>query len=154
MVSIANKHPYYHIWTGMKQRCSNRRHRDYFRYGGRGIRVCEEWRSSFDTFVNDMGVRPSALHSLDRINNDGNYEPRNCRWATKQDQVANRRLQKNNTLGYRGVHLNGNRWAAQVNYQGHVFHFGQYDTVVEAAYVRDQVAMQLNANASLNFDYS
>jgi hypothetical protein len=83
--------PEYSVWLSMKKRCSNARAHDYSRYGGRGIVVCERWRDSFDAFYADMGQRPSPKHSIDRINNDGNYEPGNCRWATAYEQAANSR---------------------------------------------------------------
>lgn len=79
------------IWSAMKQRCSNPNNRDYRLYGGRGISVCDRWLESFDNFMADMGNRPSPAHSIDRIDNDGNYEPSNCRWATKSVQNRNTR---------------------------------------------------------------
>ena len=80
----------YWTWTGMIQRCENPKSPRYFDYGGRGIRVCERWRESFENFKQDMGEKPSPIHSLDRINNDGDYEPANCRWASIEEQAANR----------------------------------------------------------------
>jgi hypothetical protein len=75
----------------MRYRCMNPKNKDYANYGGRGITVCENWMQSFDSFIKDVGYRPSPLHSLDRIDNDGNYEPNNVRWATAMQQANNRR---------------------------------------------------------------
>lgn len=82
--------PEYDIWTAMNQRCSNPKVRSWDRYGGRGIRVCSDWRNSFEAFMSDMGTRPSSAHSLDRIDNDGHYESGNVRWATGKQQNRNR----------------------------------------------------------------
>ncbi len=80
----------YTIWSMMKQRCLNPKAVGYDRYGGIGVKICEAWMD-FSTFRRDMGLAPSPKHSLDRINTNGNYEPGNCRWATKKEQGRNRR---------------------------------------------------------------
>jgi hypothetical protein len=81
----------YSIYCGMLARCYNRNKKIYRRYGGRGISVCKRWRHSFNNFLADMGNLPTPNHTLDRINNDGNYKPSNCRWATMAEQCKNRR---------------------------------------------------------------
>lgn len=80
--------PEHGCWRAMLNRCSNPKHSSYRNYGARGIRVCERWLN-FENFYSDMGPRPSPTHSIDRINSLGNYEPGNCRWATKHEQNLN-----------------------------------------------------------------
>jgi hypothetical protein len=95
------------IWDGMLQRCTNPKQKGFHRYGGRGITVCDRWRS-FENFLADMGEPPQGT-SLDRINNDGNYEPSNCRWATAEEQANNRR--NNRILTMDGRSLTVSQWS-------------------------------------------
>jgi hypothetical protein len=81
----------YKSWSSLKERCLNINNPAYPRYGGRGISVCERWLNSFENFYADMGPKPSPSHSIERVENSGNYEPSNCIWATKKKQSQNRR---------------------------------------------------------------
>lgn len=87
-----SKSPIHHIYRNIKDRCNNPKNKNYHLYGGRGIKISEHWlgENGFINFYNDMGDRPKGT-SVDRINNDGNYEPGNCRWATTKQQANNRR---------------------------------------------------------------
>jgi hypothetical protein len=91
----------YGIWNGMIQRCTNSNRRGFPDYGGRGIGVCQRWLNSFEAFLEDMGHPPSRKHSIERIENDGNYEPVNCRWATSREQSLNKSTNRWITFGGR-----------------------------------------------------
>ena len=80
--------PTYGSWVEMRVRCNNANTPNYHRYGGRGITICDRWQK-FENFYEDMGEKPSEIHSLDRIDNDGNYEPDNCKWSTPKEQSRN-----------------------------------------------------------------
>jgi len=96
------QHPLYTVWAQMLSRCSCPTANGYERYGGRGIKVCERWRTSFEDFLADMGPRPTPRHTLDRFpDNDGDYEPGNVRWATPAEQNRNKR--SNRLLTHDGV---------------------------------------------------
>ena len=86
-----SSHPLYRTWLNIIHRCCVPNNPDYHYYGGRGIEVCDDWRFDFWRFVADVPPKPSCRHSIDRIDNDGNYEPGNIRWATAKQQTDNRR---------------------------------------------------------------
>lgn len=98
----------YSTWSGMLTRCTNSKEKSYSRYGARGIKICERWKS-FENFYADMGPRPSDEHSLDRIDNNADYSPENCRWATKKEQCRNRR--SNHIIEYGGKSMLLCEWA-------------------------------------------
>lgn len=145
-VGSTNKsHPLYQTWLGMRARCNNRNHHSYPYYGGRGIRVCDRW-DNFRNFVIDMGPRPTGF-SIDRVNNDGNYEPENCRWSDQKTQANNRKQYSNRSKrgpykdtrsGCVGVYWNADTrsWRAAKKVNGKNIYLGLYPSVdtAKAAY--------------------
>lgn len=101
----------YQSWCLMKQRCLNKKAGAYKDYGGRGIKVCSRWLK-FENFYADMGDRPSKKHSIDRIDNNGNYELKNCKWSTRKEQANNRRT--NHLLTYKGKTQTIAQWAEEL----------------------------------------
>lgn len=134
----------YGIWSNIKHRCLNPNYRDYKNYGGRGIAVCDRWRDSFDNFMDDMGPRPSLKHSIDRIDNNGNYEPSNCRWATYSQQNRNQRLNMRNSTGYRGVSpfSRDNCYQAGIQVDGKWKSLGLFKTLEEAVIARKEAELK------------
>ena len=101
--------PEYAAWIAMKARCYNPKTESFPHYGGRGIIVCSEWIDSYDTFLRDVGPRPSVMHSLERSNTNGNYEPGNVKWATSREQNNNRRF--NHFLEFNGKRQTVTQWS-------------------------------------------
>ena len=107
----------YTCWQRMIGRCVDETNERYSDYGGRGIKVCVRWMQSFSAFFEDMGLRPSSEHSIDRFpDNDGDYEPGNCRWASRLEQQGNKRT--NRVIEYRGERLIAAEWARRFGVDG------------------------------------
>lgn len=106
--------PEYAVWQHMRDRCYDPKYVCYHRYGGRGITVCDRWQGEggYANFLADMGRRPTAKHQIDRINNDGNYEPGNCKWSTPAEQAINRHSVRKLTLNGRTQCLSA--WATEL----------------------------------------
>ncbi len=105
----SHRAPEHRAWCKMLARCRNPNDNVFHHYGGRGIRVCDAWSHSYEAFLRDMGRRPSLAHSLDRVDVNGDYEPSNCRWATKVEQMRNTR--DNHVLTHQGVSATLAEWA-------------------------------------------
>ncbi|TLQ03951.1 AP2 domain-containing protein [Marinilactibacillus psychrotolerans] len=132
--------PEYFSWTGMKARCYNKNHTSYPNYGLRGIKICEEWLNDFGKFLEDMGKKPTENHSIERIDNDKNYSPDNCRWATHLEQSWNRGVYSNNKTGVIGVSWSkkDNKWWAEIKADGEKHFLGTYDDFEEATKARKE----------------
>lgn len=124
------QHYLYNTWEAMRARCNNINHKSYKDYGGRGIKVCSRW-DDFLLFIADMGERPDGLE-IDRINNDGNYEPSNCRWVDHRSNALNRRVW--GTSKYRGVYFckGSGKWRAQIRFKCKKYMIGRFSTEEEA----------------------
>lgn len=139
-------HRIYKIWDGIKQRCFNKNNCNYFKYGEVGITICNEWREDFLNFYNwslQNGYKDNL--SIDRINNDGNYEPNNCRWTTRETQQRNqRKIRSNNTSGYRGVYWNKvvKGWVARITVSNKMIHIGTFNNAIDGAKAYDSYIIE------------
>jgi len=141
------RHPLYDTYTSMMRRCYDKDADHYSDYGGRGITVCGEWRWGPTEFIEwaeqDMYWTPETHGHLylDRRNNDGNYEPFNCRFITSSENNCNQRMSKYNTSGYAGVGWReaGQKWRARIQWQGHIYSVGRYKSKFEALQARNNM---------------
>jgi len=122
----------------MTQRCHNPKRECYPNYGGRGIIVCKKWRESFEEFIKDVGDRPTKYHTIDRVNNNGNYEPNNIKWSTRREQAINTRIRIDNASGVKGVHFDKLRkkWMAYITINKKRISLGRHDTREKAICAR------------------
>lgn len=128
-------HPLYSRYRGMIARCTNPNNIKYHNYGGRGIKVCDRWLYNFLNFVNDMGECPSG-YELDRIDFNGNYEPGNCRWVSKYEQMSNMSTNKEHV----GVSWNDkmHKWLARIQIKGKSVYLGSFLDIQDAINAREQ----------------
>ncbi len=149
-----SKHRLYSIWSGIKDRCLNKKSIPFKQYGGRGISVCKEWSDDFSVFYKwAMQNGHKKELTIDRINNDGNYEPSNCRFATPSVQARNtKRLGVNNTSGFRGVGKKGNLWRARIGINSETVELGYFTYAYTAGYVYDSYVLKHNLEHTRNFN--
>jgi len=139
-------HPLYYVWHSMKSRCLNPKSTSYHNYGGRGIKVCKEWIDSFVSFY-DWAIKTYDKGlELDRIDNNGDYTPDNCRFVSGIVQSRNTRIQKNNTSGYRGVSFIKSRgkWRSRVKINKKYIFLGDYKLLTDAVKARDDYILKNN----------
>ena len=135
--SRGQERPEYKAWKNMKSRCYIPGTTQYKDWGGRGIKVCERWLESFENFLADMGERPNANYSLSRKDNDGDYTPDNCMWATSFEQNTNKRTHTNNKLAHKGIRVMGSSFQVRVQRNYKSVCIGTYFTLEEAIAARN-----------------
>lgn len=124
-------HPLYKTWYGIKLRCFYKNHGAYKYYGGRGITLCDRWLD-VAVFIADMGDKPTPQHTIDRIDNDGNYEPSNCKWSTRSEQNENKRGYGSSKIKGVGWHKAAGKWRAFTRIDGRQKQIGTFSTEAEA----------------------
>jgi len=136
-----SNHPCFYVYCAIKERCFNDQNKGYYAYGGRGITMCTEWKNNPKAFFDYMEKLPhyrETGRSIDRINNAGNYEPNNIRWATSHEQATNKRRCMIGKCEYVGVFQQGQKFSSAIKYQRKKIHIGTFDNAEEAAIARDQ----------------
>lgn len=140
-----SKHPLHRVWRGLKERCYNINHEAYNNYGGRGIRVSEEWLNDFKVFYDwciDNGYEKGL--QVDRIDNDERYSPKNCRLVTPRKNSLNRRKRSTNTTGYVGIYPVKKKFASSIYVKGKSYYLGSFETVEYAVEARNKFIIKNN----------
>ena len=142
----------YNVWSKIKDRCYNKNNQAYKLYGERGIKMCEEWINNFESFYdwamsneyNDTAKKYEC--TIDRIDNNGNYCPENCRWVGASIQQRNKRIQKNNNSGYRGIYFSKteNKYCAQIGFNKKQITIGRFDSIKQALEARNDFIKENN----------
>ena len=135
----------YKVWEGIKARCENENTPNYNNYGGRGIMVCKEWSESFEKFYADMGKRPNkGRYTIERKDNDGNYESNNCKWATYTEQSRNKRPRTNSLLGINGIDWIKRlcKYRVRISIDGKSIHIGCFKSLEDAIQARKNVEIK------------
>lgn len=148
-----SKHRLYATWSCMRERCSSDKHPNYHRYGGRGIRICEEWKDDVSKFIEDMYPSFKEGLTLDRIDNEKGYSKENCRWVTRGENNRNQSVR--GKIPFRGVHMAGKQIVASVRVSPDsrgVKHIGSFSTIEEAALAYDKYVKDNNLPNRLNFE--
>lgn len=146
-------HRLYHTWRNMIDRCYNPKNKRYVDWGGRGIRVCNEWIGTPKNFIDDMYPTFVEGLTLDRINVNGNYELSNCRWVSNEIQTRNTRLlTKANTSGYRGIswHTKSKRWISRIMVDRKSIHLGYFNDALDGAKAYDKYVIDNSLEHTLN----
>lgn len=132
----------YKTWRTMIDRCTNENVLQYKYYGARGIKICERW-FDFANFIEDMGKKPDMSYSIDRIDVNGNYEPSNCKWATKTEQAINQRMKKNNKSGHTGVFkYNSTKWVSYITVNKKRIGLGYFEVIEDAVKARKEAELK------------
>ena len=147
---------FYDTWKNILKRCNNPKNKSYKNYGARGITVCEEWLDvrNFVSWAERTHPNIEGV-SLDRIDNDGNYEPSNCRWADKVTQNTNQRKRSTNTSGFVGVYwdISKNKWTAKVGSNNKLINIGTFKTKEEVVQARDNYIIENKLPHKLSTEY-
>jgi hypothetical protein len=142
----------FYVWANMITKCYNKKYKQYKDYGGRGIKMCNEWLHDSTAFINwamSHGYKEGL--QINRINNDGNYEPSNCKFSDRPEQTQNTRLlMVTNTSGYRGVSRKHNKWVVQIGWNRKKYKLGSFDVLEKAAQVYNDFVVKNNTYHPLN----